>query len=456
MDNYANAVTLQIGSQITGGLNIGNSSSATLTLTDNGTGGTQAYSAAVAGGTTFNGSLTKAGVGTCVLDQSMTCGGTTITAGTLQLGDGTAGHDGSLATSGITGNASLVYNLNGNQTARYVISGSGTLTKGGPGTLTPTAQNAFTGGSTVNAGTLTLGDGTHGATLVGLRPKSIASPWVCRTLGNAVGCEQHVPNSRPVSLRHRGDGSRTNGMALAESPIERNLILLPGLDGEGFSLRKLVGELPTSVRPTVITYPRDRATGYEGLVAFVTPLLPAGPFVLLGDSFSSPLAIMLAARRPAGLRGLILTSGFARNPLWSSPTWLAPVAAPLAGRLYEPYVRTKVWWRGHGPVGEARRASLAGLQPAVMGSRVHAVLRVNVLPQLAACPVPVLYVRGSRDRLVVERNLREMQQRLPSMRVAEFDGGHCVLKSRAPQAAAAICDFVEACHTAADHPAAVA
>jgi len=115
--------------------------------------------------------LTKVGNGTMVLTAANTYdGATTITAGTLQLGDGTAGHDGSLATSGITDNAALVYDLNGNQTAGYIIGGSGTLTKGGPGTLTLTAQNTFTGGSTVNAGTLTLGDGTHGATLVGLSP----------------------------------------------------------------------------------------------------------------------------------------------------------------------------------------------------------------------------------------------------------------------------------------------
>ena len=42
-----------------------------------------------------------------------------------------------LATSGISDNASLVYNINGNQTAAYPISGSGSLTKLGGGRLNP-------------------------------------------------------------------------------------------------------------------------------------------------------------------------------------------------------------------------------------------------------------------------------------------------------------------------------
>lgn len=226
---------------------------------------------------------------------------------------------------------------------------------------------------------------------------------------------------------------------------EHALVMLPGLDGDGFSFRKLLEQLPATLQPMVIRYPRDRVLGYDELLAFVEPQLPASPFVLLGDSFSSPLAIRLASCRPVGLQGLILTSGFARNPLWSSPTWLAPLARPVVSALYKPYIHAKVWWRGGGPAGEERLAGLEGLRPAVMGHRAAAVLRVNVLDDLAICPVPALYVRGRRDRLVPGRNLSEMRRRLPSMQVAEFDSGHCVLRSNAARAAAAISAFVVQC-----------
>jgi uncharacterized protein (TIGR03382 family) len=83
MDNFANQVTLFTGSSITGGLDISENTGTTLTLDG---GGTQSFSTAVTGTTTFNGSLTKQGAGTWTLDQAFTYAGTTsVTQGTLQI-----------------------------------------------------------------------------------------------------------------------------------------------------------------------------------------------------------------------------------------------------------------------------------------------------------------------------------------------------------------------------------
>ena len=73
---------------------------------------------------TFNGN------GITVLTGANTYqGATNISGGTLQLGDGTSGHDGTInATSGVTNNATLAYNLHGNQSVAYAISGGGNLT----------------------------------------------------------------------------------------------------------------------------------------------------------------------------------------------------------------------------------------------------------------------------------------------------------------------------------------
>ena len=107
------------------------------------------------------GGFIKAGTGTLTLTGTNTyTSDTTISAGTLQLGDGTSGHDGSLTTSGITDNAALVYDLFGSQTVGYAISGSGSLAKNGAGTLTlTTGALGFTGGITVNGGTLIMPGG---------------------------------------------------------------------------------------------------------------------------------------------------------------------------------------------------------------------------------------------------------------------------------------------------------
>ncbi len=113
------------------------------------------------------GSVVQNGPGAVVLTTSNGyTGTTTINGGTLQLGTGLSGQDGSLTgTSGVNNNAALVYNLYGNQTVAYSIGGMGSLDKAGPGLLTLVTTSNYTGGTTVNGGTLQLnvnGDFTGG------------------------------------------------------------------------------------------------------------------------------------------------------------------------------------------------------------------------------------------------------------------------------------------------------
>jgi autotransporter-associated beta strand protein len=108
------------------------------------------------------GSLVVQGGRMALTGTSTYTGGTTINGGTLQLGDGSNGHDGSLAGAGVNNNGALVYNLAGAQTVAYGIGGQGSLTKSGTGTLTLTNLNSYIGITSVNGGTLQLGDGAPG------------------------------------------------------------------------------------------------------------------------------------------------------------------------------------------------------------------------------------------------------------------------------------------------------
>ena len=111
------------------------------------------------------GSVVQAGAGTTILTGSNTfTNGTTISAGTLQLGNG--GASGSV-TSDILDNASLVFDRSGTVLIPYLISGTGNAAQVGTGTTILTANNTYSGTTTISAGTLQLGNGGSSGRVAG-------------------------------------------------------------------------------------------------------------------------------------------------------------------------------------------------------------------------------------------------------------------------------------------------
>ena len=82
---------------------------------------------------------------------------TTISAGTLQLGDGSASNG--YVSGNIADNAVLAFANPNAQTYGGVISGKGAMTKSGTSLLTLNSESSYTGGTTVNGGTLVLNSG---------------------------------------------------------------------------------------------------------------------------------------------------------------------------------------------------------------------------------------------------------------------------------------------------------
>ena len=108
-------------------------------------------------------SLTKKGSKQLTLSGSNSySGGTTVSAGTLRVENYSA-IPGDVANNGV-----LVFNVNGNGTFSGAISGSGSLEKLYTSrTLTLTGNNSYSGGTTITAGTLQVGDGGTSGVLPG-------------------------------------------------------------------------------------------------------------------------------------------------------------------------------------------------------------------------------------------------------------------------------------------------
>ncbi len=116
---------------------------------------TQTYTLAGTGKVSGMASLTKTGSGTLVvLTTNDYTGPTMINRGNLQLGNGSI--SGSLGSGAITNNAVLLFNQSGNTKLNGLIAGTGGVENAGTGTLTLLANNSYSGGTTVSAGTVSI------------------------------------------------------------------------------------------------------------------------------------------------------------------------------------------------------------------------------------------------------------------------------------------------------------
>ncbi len=164
-NSYANTTvgsgTLQIGDGGTAG-NLGTGS-----VTNNGTlAFNRSDDITLSNAISGSGSLSKLGTNTLILTGNNTStGGTTISGGTLQAGNG--GTTGGIGSGATTNNGSLVFNRSNNLVVSSAISGSGTLTKLGAGTIELSGNNSYTGTTTISAGTLSIGRGGATGTIAG-------------------------------------------------------------------------------------------------------------------------------------------------------------------------------------------------------------------------------------------------------------------------------------------------
>ena len=150
---------------ITGDLNAGNNGNGLVTISDSATVNARNLNVGLqAGGAnsrlTVSGGTVSVTNGIVVSNSSvLNMSGGTVSATGLRIASGSIMNDsgGSLNLPSITNNGSIVYsNSSGTLTRSNAISGSGAVTKSGAGSVTLTANNTYTGDTTVNAGSLII------------------------------------------------------------------------------------------------------------------------------------------------------------------------------------------------------------------------------------------------------------------------------------------------------------
>ena len=227
------------------------------------------------------------------------------------------------------------------------------------------------------------------------------------------------------------------------------LVLLPGMDGTGELFSEFIAALPESFETVTVRYPADRPLSYSELANVVRVACPVSePYVLVAESFSTPLAIQYAATNPANLEGLVLCAGFATSPVKGWRRFLGSVVAPLVFRVPLPNLAAKLWLVGpDAPTSllTAVRGAISSVQPGVLAARLRAVLHCEVRADLNQIAVPILYLQAKGDRLVSASCLEEVRRIKPQVKVASLEGPHLLFQRQPQIAAEAVVKFARSC-----------
>jgi pimeloyl-ACP methyl ester carboxylesterase len=225
------------------------------------------------------------------------------------------------------------------------------------------------------------------------------------------------------------------------------LVLLPGLHGTGDLFRRFIDELPSGYRRSVVSYPTNLGcyADLDPVVRGVIPEIP--PYVLLAESFSSPLALQIASTHPGYFCGLILCGGFAASPIGDPMRTAFSLGAPWLFRrkLSDSAVRRfLVGSDAQGDLIEEVRNAIRQVPPQVLADRLRQVLHCDVRSEISKIWVPILCLRGSADRLVGESCAKEIlsQAQREESRSVTIDGPHLLLQARPTACVDAITDFL--------------
>ena len=222
------------------------------------------------------------------------------------------------------------------------------------------------------------------------------------------------------------------------------IVLLPGLHGTEELLKSFINSTPDEHETELISYPVNQALGYTQLASHVYKRLENyRNYIIIAESFSGPIGVLVASSNPSGLQGLVLCSSF---------------VTPILPRFcrFLPWV---TWFRIPAPSFFIRRFCIGNNQedsllkkiraltlaanPKVLASRVQAILSVDVRDALQKIQVPILDLRGKQDHLIPKKSADALLQSAPGTVQKTIDAPHFLIQVMPQEAWQVITKFVK-------------
>jgi pimeloyl-ACP methyl ester carboxylesterase len=218
---------------------------------------------------------------------------------------------------------------------------------------------------------------------------------------------------------------------LLASPLVRAQTYRPLLRRLARHFRVTVVELPGSGLASRVPRPWT-SSAYADWVAGLLPRLGVTRPWVMGHSDSGAVALLLGARYPERVRGLVLADSVGARRKRSVPR---VVGARLLDGLMEPLLNLRAWWH---------LVSNALWHPRNLLHRIRESCTLDVLDVAARVTVPTLLAWGRLDRAMPPGCAWRLGARMPHARVHIGPGAHDAPVTRATAFTGAVLAFTGA------------
>jgi len=241
----------------------------------------------------------------------------------------------------------------------------------------------------------------------------------------------------------------------AQSPIEevpamkkgspvRKLVVLPGMDGTGRLLKPFIDCLGRRVDAQLFDYPTHVIQSYDEIINNVEAVLPRDgeDFVILAESFAGPIGLALAQKGIPGLRALILVVTFAVTP--RHPLLQLTRALPMSKLLSLPVPRRfarRLMLGGSPPEGALDTLLFHMISPEVLASRLEEMRKLSL--DLEVLNMPAMYIQATKDLLLPDNALSDLEALLPQLEIHRLDGPHLIMDTQPKTCARLVIGFLD-------------
>jgi 3-oxoadipate enol-lactonase/3-oxoadipate enol-lactonase/4-carboxymuconolactone decarboxylase len=205
--------------------------------------------------------------------------------------------------------------------------------------------------------------------------------------------------------------------------------------------------------------PRASVEEYAAVVADFLSALDCGPAVVVGHSLGGSIAVALAARRPALVRGLVLIGACVKLPLVDrvGERLVAFLPGPLRRLLFFSMAQ-KVLFAPDAPAEaiSVTMRELRACRPETLMADVRAARAMDLTAPAAALDVPTLVLTGNRDRLTTPALAERLTALIRRSQLRVVDGpGHMLPLEAAARVNREIAAFVESLSASPPAPKAI-